>query len=93
MKNVSADHFRKAMVFTYDEFDDIVYNIFGKDKYGNCSQVYIEDDGISICYEDDISIDDKIVCSRLSDYFGVTVTSIHHDSFYPVGIYVVYKEH
>lgn len=85
MRNVKKTQLVKTMLFSNEEFDKIVENIFP----GENVEAHYDTEGLYLT-RGNWGIDDPELNEKLSGYFGVKVTSVHLDS-YP-NVWVAYKE-
>ena len=89
MKNVKGDQLKKCIVMSAGEYKTIIKRLFGEDihilfKY--------ERTGIKVLkYRPYTSISFEDVSRRLSEYFGVDVTSVHIDAKCDGDIWICYK--
>ena len=89
MKNVRETQLKKCIFMTTDEFKEVFVEIFGQyDEDTNEIDVEFNTlDGIYFC-----AISNQDVYAKLSEYFDVTVTSIHLDDCEHLGVWICYKE-
>lgn len=87
-KNIKGYPVKTCLFLTEEEFEEIFTEIFGEyDEDTNPVEFEFDPcEGIYFC-----GIANEDVYSKLSEYFDVTVTSVHSDGYSPVGIWIVYK--
>lgn len=88
MKNVRENQLKKCILLTTEELEKLMSEIFETKVIVHCS---LE----GAWYETplkDLDIDDDTLCTELSKYFDVNVTSIHIDDCEYIGVWVCYKE-
>lgn len=86
MKNVKDYQLKKAIFMELWEFKSLINFLFEDNV-----EIEVTFDGLDYMGTDDIITSDEVI-KILSEHFEVTVTSVHHDSFTPVGIWIVYKD-
>lgn len=89
MKNIKDYQMKKCIFVKYDEFTRLV-NTLIDDKI----QVQFDNEswtGLTYSGEKDYYDNEKI-WEVLSEHFGVEVTSVHYDSYAPVGFWIVYED-
>lgn len=88
MKNIKPTQLKNCIFLSTEEFESIFKEIT-KDHQPD-EDVYVEFDTCDGIYFSDIS--EETVLSKLSEYFGTTVTSIHLDQYDKTGVWICYKE-
>lgn len=88
MKNVRSTQLVKTMLFSTEEFDEIIDSVFP----GQGANANYDMDGLwfNSDYDESWGIEPEELNEKLSRYFGVEVISVHLDS-YP-NVWVAYKE-
>ncbi len=79
MKNVREYQLKKCIFMDYDMFKREANMIFGNNVVVECDY-----EGISIDCDGDI-------LEKLSEYYGVEVTSIHIDDCEVIGVWIAYR--
>jgi hypothetical protein len=91
MKNVSKDRLKKCIFYEFEEYKELINTVTD----GLKEVSYGFDD---LCYDDTEKAGatetywNKYITETLSEYFGVTVTSIHADDADWIGVWICYKE-
>lgn len=89
LKNVNEKEIKKALCLSESRFNNVLERVSG----GKIRAEYCLD-GIIFNTTNDETIEDvdAIVLKKLSEYFGVTVTSVHMDDYDDIGVWVIYTE-
>ena len=87
IKNTKDWQLKKCIFLSDNEFETIMQKSFGDDV-----RVEFSSDGIWVDSDSrDTIISTDEINDRLSNYYGVTVTSVHIDDYDEVGVWVCYK--
>lgn len=89
MKNVRENQLKKCIFMDTDEFKEIYVQVFGVYDV-ETNQIDVEFNTCEGIYFDGISNQD--VYAKLSEYFEITITSIHLDDCEYPGVWICYKE-
>lgn len=83
MKNIKETQLKKAIFMTSEEFEELLNNL-GMEVEFSC-------DGITVHNSDgEVDFYDENLNESLSEYFDVTVTSVHIDDCDYIGVWIVY---
>lgn len=86
MKNIKESQLEKCIYLTQTKLEDILSETLQKAVTVNVGPYGLDP------YAKDEDIDDDLLYDTLSEYFDVTIVSIHVDYCDSVGIWAVYKE-
>lgn len=86
MKHVET-HEKKSCIFKV--FDNFVAEM--KFAFGDNISVTCDYEGLYFKQNGDY-LDDNVIIEKLSNYYDVTVTSVHIDDFDTVGVWIVYVD-
>ena len=86
MKNVKDCQLKKCIFMETEEFNRIIKTVFGNEFEADFGL-----EGISVWSKAE-GLSEKEINEGLSDYFDVTVTSVHADDFDDMGIWICYIE-
>ena len=88
IKNAYDHELKTAICISIPRFNSIIANISNNEVNAEYSLdgIWFNSDTIESAYEAE-----QFIIDKLSDYFGVKVTSIHMDDCETSGIWIVYK--
>ena len=88
MKNIKQNQLKSCIVITFKAFRQILKKYYGKNL-----EVHNEYTGISFWFGNPTTPTKEDVCQKLTDYFGVEITSFHSDDEEPnTHVWIVYHE-
>lgn len=89
MKNIKENQLKKCIFMLEEEFRKMFTNIFGEYD-GEENEIDVEINAYEGIYFD--AVTEEEVYEKISEYYGVNVTSIHIDQCDNIGIWICYKE-
>lgn len=84
MKNVKSYQLKKCIFMVVEEFNEVIKSVFGEQFETDFSL-----DGISVWSKAE-GLEDADINKGLSEYFDVTVTSVHIDDCDYIGVWICY---
>ena len=84
MKNVKSYQLKKCIFMVEEEFNEIIKTVFGEEF-----ETDFGIDGISVWSRTE-GLKDPDINKGLSEYFDVTVTSVHIDDCDYIGVWICY---